>query len=57
MVGREVFVDLHILVDPELNIAAAHEIAENLEKAFHEQIVRPVNVTVHVEPDLPELRK
>jgi cation diffusion facilitator family transporter len=56
-VGREVFLDLHILVDPELNVAAAHEIAENLEKAIHEQITRPVNVIVHVEPDLPALRK
>ena len=56
-VGREVFLDLHILVDPDLNIAAAHEIAESLENALHEQIVRPVNITVHIEPDTPELRK
>jgi len=56
-VGREVFLDLHILVDPELNIAAAHEIAENLENALDEEISRPVNITVHIEPDTPELRK
>jgi len=57
MVGREVFLDLHILVDPSLDIAAAHEIAENLENALDEQISRPVNITVHIEPDMPELRK
>ena len=57
MVGREVFLDLHILVDPELNIAAAHEITESLENALDEGISRPVNITVHVEPDTPELRK
>jgi len=56
-VGREVFLDLHILVEPGLNVAAAHEIAENLENALHAEIARPVNITVHVEPDLPELRK
>ncbi len=56
-VGREVFLDLHILVDPDLNIAAAHEIAESLENALDEQITRPVNITVHIEPDTPELRK
>ncbi len=56
-VGREVFLDLHILVDPNLSITDAHEIAETLESAMHEQIVRPVNITVHVEPDLPQLRK
>lgn len=56
-VGREVFLDLHILVDPDLNITAAHEIAESLERALHEQITRPINITVHIEPDRPELRK
>ncbi len=56
-VGREVFLDLHILVDPDLNIAAAHEIAESLENALHEQITQPVNITVHIEPDIPTLRK
>ncbi len=57
LVGREVFLDLHILVDPDLNIAAAHEIAENLETALHRQMARPVNITVHIEPDIPALRK
>ena len=56
-VGREVFLDLHILVAPDLNITAAHEIAESLEKALDEQIARPINITVHIEPDTPELRK
>ncbi|MBC8469232.1 MAG: cation transporter [Planctomycetes bacterium] len=56
-VGREVFLDLHILVDPKLNIAAAHEIAERLENALDKEISRPVNITVHIEPDTPELRK
>jgi len=56
-VGREVFLDLHILVDPDLNIAAAHEITDDLEKALHEQITRPVNITIHIEPDIPEMRK
>jgi cation diffusion facilitator family transporter len=56
-VGREVFLDLHILVDPDLNIAAAHEIAESLENALDKEIARPVNITVHIEPDIPELRR
>jgi len=56
-VGREVFLDLHILVDPALNVSAAHEIATSLEKTLAEEVARPVNVTVHIEPDLPELRR
>jgi len=56
-VGREVFLDLHILVDPDLNITAAHEIAERLENTLDEQIARPINITVHIEPDISALRK
>ncbi len=57
MVGREVFLDLHILVDPDLDVTTAHEISESLEKTLDEQMIRPVNITVHIEPDTPELRK
>ena len=56
-VGREVFLDLHILVGPDLTIIAAHEIAETLETTLHKQLPRPVNITVHIEPDIPQLRK
>ncbi|MHC4109733.1 MAG: cation diffusion facilitator family transporter [Planctomycetota bacterium] len=56
-VGREVFLDLHILVAPDLSVADAHQIAENLEETLDEQINRPVNITVHIEPDIPDLRK
>ncbi len=56
-VGREVFLDVHILVDPQLNVAAAHDISERLEKTLDEEISRPVNITVHIEPDLPSFRK
>jgi len=52
MVGREVFLDLHILVDPDLNITQAHGISEELEDTLHRQIKRPVNITVHIEPDI-----
>ena len=48
---------MHILVDPELKITCAHDISETLENALHEQITRPINVMIHTEPDLPELRK
>lgn len=56
-VGREIFLDLHILVDPDLNVTSAHDISESLEKTLDEQIARPINITVHIEPDLPEQRK
>ncbi len=51
VVGRELFMDLHILVDPTLTITDAHDIAESLENELHRQITQPVNITVHIEPD------
>ena len=33
------------------------EKTEELENTLEEQIILPVNITVHIEPDLPELRK
>ncbi|MBN2457389.1 MAG: cation transporter [Sedimentisphaerales bacterium] len=56
-VGREVFLDLHILVDPELSITTAHEISDRFEKTLAEQLSRPVNIIVHIEPDIPAMRK
>ncbi|HBG26378.1 MAG: hypothetical protein A2Y10_11465 [Planctomycetes bacterium GWF2_41_51] len=50
-VGRELFMDLHIVVDPKLSIKEAHNIAEALENEMHRQISQPVNITVHIEPD------
>ncbi len=56
-VAREIFLDLHILVDKNLNVVDAHNIAEQLEQTLHRELSRPVNITVHIEPDIPELRK
>lgn len=56
-VGREIFLDVHILVDPELKITQAHAIADALEQRLHNEMPRPVNVVVHVEPDTPRQRK
>ncbi|HPC93461.1 MAG TPA: cation diffusion facilitator family transporter [Sedimentisphaerales bacterium] len=56
-VGRELFLDVHILVDPALNVATAHEISERLEETLDREMACPVNLTVHIEPDLPAFRK
>ena len=55
-VGREIFLDLHILVDPDLTVTEGHEIADSLEHTLHEQIPQPVNVMVHIEPDTSRMR-
>jgi len=50
VIGREMFLDMHILVDPDLSITEAHAVSERLEKKLHEQIVHPINITIHIEP-------
>ena len=49
-VGREIFIDVHILVQPQLTITQAHNISETLENKMHAEISRPVNITIHIEP-------
>jgi cation diffusion facilitator family transporter len=56
-VGREIFLDLHILVDPNLSISAAHDVSEKLETDLRDKLTRPANIIIHVEPDIPQLRK
>jgi len=54
-VGRETFVDVHILVDPGLSLRDGHAISMDVEEGVHMACGRPVNVIVHVEPDSEEL--
>jgi len=54
-VGRETFVDVHVLIDPELTAVRAHRISMGVEDAVRSACQRPVNVIAHVEPDTAEL--
>jgi cation diffusion facilitator family transporter len=47
--GR-VWVDLHIQVDPEINVNHAHDIASDVARRVEDEFSRPADVTVHVEP-------
>jgi len=49
-----VWVDLHIQVDPELSVREAHDIASTVAEAIEAALGQPADVTVHVEPALPE---
>jgi cation diffusion facilitator family transporter len=56
MVGREMFIDVHVLVDPTLVVVESHRISMDVEEAIHQANTRPINVIVHIEPDSEELR-
>jgi cation diffusion facilitator family transporter len=50
-----VLLDLHLLVDGELTLRAAHEICHSVEEALRTKVAGIVDVTIHVEPhDEPE---
>jgi len=46
----EVYVDLHVQVDPAESLTSAHEIAERVERLICEAFPQVVDVIVHVEP-------
>jgi len=48
--GDNIFLDLHILVDENLSIKEAHEIAHKVEDRLRLEIEDVVDVVVHVEP-------
>jgi divalent metal cation (Fe/Co/Zn/Cd) transporter len=53
----KLYITLHALVDPQLSIKEAHDIAEKIEKNLKQQIEDIENVTVHIEPHLPKVRR
>lgn len=49
-VGGELFVDLHLLVDPEISVRDSHVICERVEDRIDKELKKPVNVLIHIEP-------
>ncbi|MBP3893122.1 MAG: cation transporter [Atopobiaceae bacterium] len=52
----EVYLDLHVLVDPSMPILQAHEVGERVERALAANYPEVVEVMVHLEPDTDEER-
>jgi cation diffusion facilitator family transporter len=52
----DIHLDLHILVDPELSLAAAHAIGHRVERRLRERWLGLTDVVVHVEPALESER-
>ncbi|UCG83350.1 MAG: cation transporter [Dehalococcoidia bacterium] len=51
LVGREVFMDVHVQVDAGLSVAEGHRICSAVEHAIAGSMERTVNVVVHCEPE------
>jgi len=48
--GGELFLDVHICVDPRLSVQEGHDISNRLESEIREKLSKPVNILVHIEP-------
>lgn len=46
----QIFVDLHMLVNPALSVEEAHAIAERAERVIKERLTEVADVVVHIEP-------
>jgi len=55
--GGKLFITLHALVDPEMPLEKAHTIAEKIEQNLKKEITDIENVTVHIEPYAPKMRR
>lgn len=49
-VGGELFIDLHLLVNPEISVRDGHVICERVEARIEKELKKPVNVLIHIEP-------
>jgi cation diffusion facilitator family transporter len=52
-----IYMDFHILVDPQLTVAEAHEIAHQVERELTARFPGVTDLVVHVEPDVAEERR
>ncbi len=55
MHGGNVFVDVHILVDPFISVSEGHHISEQVHKSLREHFKNISDVTVHIDPEDDEV--
>ena len=49
--GGELYIDVHVLVDPKLTVLESHKISDKIEANIQMEIAKPVNILIHVDPD------
>lgn len=51
-IGHDISIDTHIVVNPEMSVAEAHDITELIEHALRQEYGESTQVSIHVEPDV-----
>ena len=54
LLGGEIFVDIHIQVDPRISVSEGHYVAIQVERLLKNKIKKVVDVTVHIDPENDE---
>lgn len=53
--GRDIFIDVHVLVSPYLSVSEGHFIAQHVHQTLMKQIDGVSDVTVHIDPEDDEV--
>lgn len=53
---NDMYIDMHIMTEPDLSIEQSHELIHNIEEKFREDINKNIQVIAHLEPYLEEER-
>jgi cation diffusion facilitator family transporter len=48
---NQIFLDMHIILDPALSLEAAHKISHNLKDKIQKEILEIQDVVIHIEPE------
>ncbi len=56
-IGRELEMDVHVLLDPNLTIEKGHRIVKKIETAIQEGIDWRINPIIHIDPDTDDIRR
>ena len=56
-VGRQIFLDCHIEVDPDMSVFESHKITGYIKRRLRERLGLPVNLLIHVEPHMDDESK
>ncbi|MDX1837753.1 cation transporter [Legionella taurinensis] len=55
LMGGDIFIDVHVLVDPFISVSEGHYIAQHVHHALMKQLTRVKDVTVHIDPEDDEI--
>lgn len=55
LMGQDIYVDVHVLVDPYISVSAGHYIAQDVHQSLKKQFPQIKDVTVHIDPEDDEI--